>query len=137
VHFAHILLPQGKLKLLFKSPKPSGHQEHASVPETVHQRLKKAGLKAVVKAKKPLSKASRGSSWILQLLTKIGSGGLKHVVRSDETKIICLGQMGGVGLGKTWESLNDRLVEGTLKFGGGSVMPLGCMSGRGLVCMQN
>jgi translation initiation factor IF-1 len=38
-----------------------------------------------------------------------------------------LGQMGGNGCGKRLGGLSDRLVEGTLKFGGGSLMVWGCM----------
>jgi len=35
--------------------------------------------------------------------------------------------MGGNGSGKAGEGLSDRLVEGTQKFGGGSLMIWGCM----------
>ena len=56
---------------------------------------------------------------------------------SDETKINRLGSNG-----KKWawkkhgEGLSDRLVEGTLKFGGGSLMIWGCMlwEGPGYAC---
>jgi len=47
----------------------------------------------------------------------------KRVVWTDETKVNCLGSDG-----KRWvwkregEGLNDRLVQGTVKFGGGSLM---------------
>ena len=55
-------------------------------------------------------------------------GDWKRVVWSDETKINCLGSDGRK---QAWERagerLNDRLVEGTVKFGGGSVMLWGCM----------
>ena len=33
-----------------------------------------------------------------------------------------------MGMEKGSESLNDRLVEGTLKFGGGSLMMWGCVT---------
>ena len=50
-------------------------------------------------------------------------GDWKRVVYLDETKINCLGSDGRK---QTWErageGLSDRLVEGTVKFGGGSVM---------------
>ena len=57
----------------------------------------------------------------------------KRVIWSDETKI---NRLGSDGLKWAWkrpgEGLNDRLVEGTLKFGGGSVMMWGCMSWDGV-----
>ena len=48
----------------------------------------------------------------------------KKVIWSDETKINCLETDGHKWAWKRAgeESLNDRLVEGTLKFGGGSLM---------------
>ena len=57
----------------------------------------------------------------------------KHVILSDETKINLLGSDG-----KKWawkkvgEGLSDRLVQGTVKFGGGSLMMWGCMSWDGV-----
>ena len=42
-------------------------------------------------------------------------------------KSIALGQMAGNGPEKGQERLSDRLVEGTVKFEGGSVMVWGCM----------
>ena len=61
----------------------------------------------------------------------------KHVIWSDKTKINCLRSDG-----KKWawkkagEGLSDRLVQGTVKFGGGSLMMWGCMSwdGDGYSC---
>jgi hypothetical protein len=53
-------------------------------------------------------------------------------VWSDETKINCLGSDG-----RNWawkragEGLSDRLVQGTQKFGGGSLMIWGCMLWEG------
>jgi hypothetical protein len=61
----------------------------------------------------------------------------KTVVRSDETKINCLGSDGRKWMWKkAGEGLSDRLVQGTLKFGGGSVMVWGCMmwDGVGYAC---
>ena len=61
----------------------------------------------------------------------------KQVVYSDETKI---NRFGSDGRTITWkmvgEGLSDRLVEGTLKFGGGSLMMWGCMlwEGVGYAC---
>ena len=54
------------------------------------------------------------------------------VIWSDETKINCLGSDG-----KKWvwkmpgERFSDRLVQGTVKFGGGSLMIWGCMFWEG------
>ena len=53
----------------------------------------------------------------------------KRVVWSDETKVNRLGSDGRKWVWKqVGEHLNDRLVEGTKKFGGGSIMVWGCMS---------
>ena len=55
-------------------------------------------------------------------------GDWKRVVQSDETKINCLGSDGKKWVWKrAGEGLSDRLVEGAVKFGGGSVMLWGCM----------
>ena len=52
----------------------------------------------------------------------------KRVIWSDETKINCLGSDGRKWAWKeVGEQLSDRLVEGTVKFGGGNVMVWGCM----------
>src|SRR6266550_3398768 len=50
-------------------------------------------------------------------------------------KSIVWGQMGGNGLGRR-QGLSERLVQGTLKFGGGSVMVWGSMmwEGPGMAC---
>lgn len=61
----------------------------------------------------------------------------KRVVWSDETKINRLGSDG-----KKWawkkkgEHLSNRLVNGTLKYGGGSIIIWGCMlwEGTGIAC---
>ena len=55
-------------------------------------------------------------------------GDWKRVVQSDETKINRLGSDGRKWAWKrVGEGLSDRLVEGTVKFGGGYVMLWGCM----------
>jgi transposase len=61
----------------------------------------------------------------------------KQVVWTDETKINRLGSDGRKWAWKrAGEGLSDRLVEGTLKFGGGSLMMWGCMlwEGCGYAC---
>jgi len=102
----------------------------------VHRGLKEAGLKAVVKKKRPLlSKRHRKERldwavahqhWTVE--------DWKKVVWSDETKINRLGSDGRKWVWKKpGEGLSDRLVEGTLKFGGGSMMVWGCMLWEGVV----
>ena len=103
--------------------------------QTVRRGLKKAGLKAVVKQKKPLLKprhkaarldfALRHKDWTLD--------DWKKVVWSDETKINRLGSDGRKwAWKKKGEGLSERLVDGTLKFGGGSAMVWGCMTWQGI-----
>ena len=64
----------------------------------------------------------------------------KRVVWSDEIKINRIGSDGRKWVWKrAGESLSDRLVEGTVKFGGGSVMMWRCMTweGVGMACKIN
>ena len=104
-------------------------------PQTVRNRLKGVGMKAVVKKKRPLLSARHRKErldfaiahkdWTLE--------DWKRVVWSDETKINRLGSDGRKWVWKkTGEGLSDRLVEGTLKFGGGSLMMWGCMLWEGV-----
>jgi len=51
----------------------------------------------------------------------------KELYGQMKLKLIVWGQMEGNGCGERQEGLSDRLVEGTVKFGGGSVMVWGCM----------
>src|SRR4051812_12557159 len=87
--------------------------------------MKGLGMKAVVKEKRPLLSQRH---WKARLDFAISHKDWtvedwKRVTLSDETRINCLGSDG-----KKWvwkkkgEALNDWLVEGTLKFGGGSLM---------------
>ena len=107
--------------------------------KTMRRALKKAGMKAVVKKKRPLllkrhrkerlDFAISHQDWTME--------DWKRVVWSDETKINCLGSDGRKwAWKKAGEKLGDRLVKGTLKFGGGSLMMWGCMSwdGVGYAC---
>ena len=96
----------------------------------VHRHLNNAGLKAVVKRKRPfLSKQHRKErlDWAISHQDWTVED-WKVVLWSDETKINRLGSDGRKWVWKLpGENLNDRLVEGTLKFGGGSLMMWGCM----------
>jgi len=112
---------------------------HSISSKTVRRKLSHAGMKAVVKAKRPLLTASHRAQhlnwalahedWTLE--------DWKRVVWSDEIKINHLGSDG-----RTWvwkkagEGLSDRLVKGTLKYGGGSMMVWGCTlwEGYGYAC---
>lgn len=106
-------------------------------PQTVRNTLKSAGLRAVTKKKKPLLKlvhrqsrlafARKYKDWTVE--------DWKRVIWSDETKI---NRIGSDGQDYIWkrrgEGLIDREIEGTVKFGGGSLMLWGCIgwSGTGL-----
>ena len=97
---------------------------------TIHRELKRAGLKPIVKKKRPflssthrrkrLEFAERHQHWTVD--------DWKRVVWSDETKI---NRLGSDGRKYVWirpgEGLTDRTVQGTVKFGGGSLMFWGCM----------
>lgn len=98
--------------------------------QTVRRELKKAGMKAVVKKRKPLLKprhkrarlqwAEVHKHWTLE--------DWKRVVWSDEAKVNRLGSDGRKWVWKkSNEGLNDRCIEETMKFGGGSLMVWSCM----------
>ena len=104
-------------------------------PTTVRRHLKNAGMKAVVKTKRPLLSAKHRKArldfayahkdWTIE--------DWKRVIWSDETKINRLGSDGRKWVWKKpGEGLSDRLVEGTVKFGGGSIMIWGCMTWEGI-----
>ena len=114
-------------------------KNHPISSQTVRCHLKKAGMKTVVKKKCPrltfahkkarLDFAESHQHWTVE--------DWKQVIWSDETKINCIGSDG-----KKWawkkagEGLSNRLVQGTVKFGGGSLMMWGCMTweGVGMAC---
>ena len=106
---------------------------------TIHNHLKKAGMKAVVKKKCPcLTQRHRRERLDFALSHKDWNvEDWKQVIWPDETKINHIGSDG-----KRWawkkagEGLSDRLVRGTVKFGGGSLMMWGCMTweGVGMAC---
>ena len=92
-------------------------------------------MKAVVKRKRPLlsvkhhkahlNYAHAHKDWTVE--------DWKMVVWFDETKINCLGSDGCKWVWKRPEvGLSDRLIERTVKFGGGSVMIWGCMTWKGV-----
>ena len=104
-------------------------------PNTIRLHLKKSGMKAVVKSKRPLLSARHRKNcmdfaiahrdWTIE--------DWKKVIWSDETKINRLGSDGRKwAWKKAGEGLSDRLVQGTVKFGGGSVMVWGCITWQGV-----
>ena len=107
--------------------------------QTICRHLKKAGMKAVVKKKCPLLTAHHRRARMDFALSHQHwtAEDWKQVIWSDETKINCIGSDG-----KRWawkkagEGLSDRLVQGTVKFGGASLMMWGCMTweGVGMAC---
>jgi DDE superfamily endonuclease/Transposase len=102
--------------------------------QTTRRYLKKHGLKAAVKQKKPLlSKRHRKDHLDFALAHQYWTmDDWKRVVWSDETKINHLGSDGRKWVWKKpGEGLSDRLVQGTQKFGGGSLMVWGCMMWEG------
>jgi hypothetical protein len=98
--------------------------------KTSRRNLSHAGMKTVVKVKHPLLTARHKRNrleWAMECVDWTMKD-WKSIVWSDETKINCLGSDGRKWVWKKQgESLSDRLVSGTLKFGGGSLMLWGCM----------
>ena len=104
-------------------------------PDTVRNLFRKHGLIASAKVRKPgLTAAHRRSrlefafkyrSWIEE--------DWKRVIFSDETKINRLGCDGRKWCWKVPKSkLQDRTIQPTVKFGGGSIMMWGCMTYSGV-----
>src|SRR5436190_5008193 len=96
-------------------------------------------MKAVVKTKKLLlTKRHRKERLDFALADQDWTvEGWKTIVQSYETKINRLGSDGRILVWKKpGEGLSDRLVKGTAKFGGGSLMMWGCMlwEGVGYAC---
>ena len=103
--------------------------------QTVRNCLKNHNMKAVVKAKKPLLKASHRKrrmefalhhqNWTVE--------DWKRVIWSDETKINRIGSDGHQYVWKqAGESISDRTTIPTVKFGGGNIMVWGCMGWNGV-----
>jgi transposase len=112
--------------------------KHCSA-QTIRRALKKEGLKAVVKKKKPFLKASHKKAR-LDFASKYKdwtNEDWARVIFSDETKI---NRFGSDGRKWVWKKPAQKLssiqVKPTLKFGGGSIMFWGCMSihGTGFGC---
>jgi transposase len=103
--------------------------------KTVRRALNEAGLKASAKKKKPrllprhvrerMDFALRHQYWTVE--------DWKQIVWSDETKV---NRLGSDGREWTWRRPGDELtpkdVQGTVKFGGGSLMLWGCMTAEGV-----
>lgn len=109
--------------------------EESVSPQTVRRGLKKIGLKAVVKSKRPfLSKRHRRERLDFAISHQYWTvEDWKRVVWSDEVKINCIGSDGRNWVWKkAGEKLSDRLVQGTVKFGGGNLMMWGCMGWDGI-----
>src|SRR5215469_9259535 len=107
--------------------------------QTVRNGLKKMGMMAVMKRKRPLlTKKHRKERLDFAIAHQYWTlDDWKRVVWSDETKINRLGSDGRKWVWKkAGEGLSERLVEGTIKFGGGSLMMWGCMlwDGVGYAC---
>jgi hypothetical protein len=103
--------------------------------QTVRNVLKSASLKAVVKKKKPLLSvkhrqhrlafALKHKYWTVEDWTR--------VIWSDETKINRIGSDGRKYVWKlSGQPLQNKEVQGTVKFGRGSLMVWGCMSWNGV-----
>jgi transposase len=130
------LIRSGKAKTPGQAAKTLEDITNQSIStQTVHHCLKKKGLKAVVKKKKPFLKprhrkarldfAYAHKDWTVE--------DWKRVVWSDETK---LNRFGSDGKSYAWvgdgEAYSDKAVTGTVKFGGGSLMMWGCMTWEGV-----
>ena len=114
-------------------------KNHFISPQTICCHLKKASIKVVVKQKCPLlSKHHRRERLDFALSHQDWTvDDWKHVIWSDETKTNRIGSDGRKwAWKKAGEGLSDRLVEDTVKFGGGPVMMWGCMTwdGVGMAC---
>lgn len=104
--------------------------------ETVRNALKEAGLKAKPKQKKPriLPKHRRQRMDFAIRYQHWTKEDWKCIIWSDETKINRLGPDGRKWVWKKpgERALTDRFVQGTMKYGGGSLMMWGCMTAQGV-----
>jgi len=108
-------------------------------PQTVRNMLRRRGLIAVTRKRKPLLKASHRRQR-LAFAHKYGDWTVedwKRVIWSDETKINRLGSDGRLWRWKKRGSgLCENEVAPTVKFGGGSIMIWGCMTYQGVGFMS-
>ena len=112
-----------------------GHHQHTCLTTDSEEAPQTGRLKAAVKEKKPLLTAGHRKGRLDQATAHQDwtVDDWKRVIWSDETKINRLGSDGRVwGWKLPGEGLTDRLVQGTQKYGGGSVMVWGCMSWDGI-----
>jgi transposase len=134
-HAVHLITTQ-KAETATQVAKTLGNIIQSSVSsKTVARHLKQVGMKAVVKKKRPLLTAKHRKARLefAEAHKDWTREDWKCVIWSDETKINRLGSDGRKwAWKKAGEGLSDRLVQGTLKFGGGSVMVWGCMTWEGV-----
>jgi transposase len=136
IHHAHHLIISGKAKNAGQLTKPLANIINQPLSTwTMRCALKKAGMVAVKKRKRPFLSARHRRERLDWALTHQHwtVEDWRKVVYSDESKI---NRFGSDGDRTTWkmkgEGLSDRLVEGTLKFGGCSLMVWGCMMWEGV-----
>lgn len=111
------------------------HLEHAVSSSTVRRSLKRQGMKAVVKKKKPMLSALHRHARLVfaEKYREFTEEDWKRVIWSDESKINRLGSDGQKYVWKkAGEPLIDREIIGTKKFGGGNIMVWGCMGWDGV-----
>ncbi|KAF5314417.1 hypothetical protein D9619_011833 [Psilocybe cf. subviscida] len=102
--------------------------------KTIRRALRSSGMKAVAKRKRPKlePRHRRLRREFAEVHKDWTVDDWKRVIWSDETKINRLGSDGRKWVWKkAGEGLSDRLVQGTVKFGGGSLMIWGCMFWEG------
>jgi transposase len=111
------------------------HMNIIASPDTIRRALKTEGMVSAVKRKKPLL-SHRHFKARLDFAKKYKYWTIEdwhRVVFSDETKINRLGSDGRKWVWKQkGAALTSRLVQGTVKFGGGSIMLWGCMTAFGV-----
>ena len=103
-------------------------------PQTICNYLKQSGWKAVVKKKHPLLTKHHRNAQLDFTTTHLHwtPADWACIIWSDETKINCLTSDGCKWAYKrAGDGLSDHLVEGTQKFGRGSLMIWGCMTWDG------
>ena len=136
VAYAKHLMCMGKAKNPSQAAKTLQNITNQTIcTKTLHHQLKKLGMKSVVKKKRPLLTARhrRARLEFAERHLEWTVDNWKRVWWSDETKI---NRFGSDGRTYVWieagEELSDRMVEGTVKFGGGNLMMWGCMSWEGI-----